>query len=98
MQHQKEYYQNLFASNKSVKFTLTNTEGNKLTPEDREPVEKPFTLEELTVSVKQLKVNKTCGNDGWPSEIMQFFLSKFSDLYFNAINYAKEQGVLHLAA
>ena len=57
-----------------------------------------ITLEEVTAAVKSLKHNKTCGMDGCPAEMLQFFWSKWGTLYYNALQYAFRVGKLHLSA
>ena len=57
-----------------------------------------ITLEEVTAAVKSLKHNKTCGMDGCPAEMLQFFWSKWGALYYNALQYAFRVGKLHLSA
>ena len=55
-------------------------------------------MEELTRAVKSFKSDKCPGNDGLSAEFYQFFWSKLKSIYHSAILYAKQKGILHLAA
>ena len=78
-------------------FTFINT-GNELDNSSASEMNSDITFAELTAAVKSLKQNKCCGNDGLPAEFYQFFWSKFGHIYHDTLKYAKQMGVLHLAA
>ena len=68
LKEEQKFYQSLYKSDPNVQFKLQNT-GTKLSEEHRIELDKPFTLEELTFEVKNLKPNKCPGNDGLCIEI-----------------------------
>ena len=99
LKEQKNFYSELYTKNKKVCFILENKTNIKLTPEDREALDAPITMEELTEAVKSLKRQKAPGLTGLPAEFYQFFWSKIKELFHKAIEYAfKEKGYLHLTA
>ena len=84
-QMQKEFYQNLYQSDKTVTFNLQNENGITLPKELREQHEKPFSLDELKFAVRQMKRNKTPGVSGLTADFYKAFFSKISDILFAAI-------------
>ena len=96
---QKQYYAELYKKNPNVSFTLVNDPHFLVLDEDeRNTIEKEFTLQEFDEAVKQLKRNKCCGSDGMSAEYYQFFWSKLCPIYYEAIRYAHQTGKLHLTA
>ena len=94
---QHHFYSNLYSANDKVSFDLINN-GNSIDPDDKEILESPITLDELTEADRSLNKNKCPGGDGFPSEFYQFFWSKIKFMYFNAITYAIQMGTLHFTA
>ncbi len=77
----KKYYMDLYTSQShgdlsKMESFLSSIDLPYLSEEDRESLEKPFSSTELLDTIKSLPVNKSPGEDGFPSE----FYKEFQDL------------------
>ena len=98
LHEQRKFYQQLYTANSNTVFQLQNNTGKKISSEQKETLDKPITIQELTATVKSLKKAVTPGVDGLNSEFYQFFWPKIQTLYLNALNYAYSVGILHDSA
>ena len=57
-----------------------------------------LTLDELNLAVRNLKRQKTPGSSGLTAEFYQFFWDKIKDMFFNAIQFSIQSGMLHASA
>ena len=95
---QAEYYERLYKMDKDVKFELVNKTSQKITSEQRDYLDAPLTLMELTTALNQFAVDKTPGCDGFTAEVYQALWPCIGELYHAAIMYAFEQHELHISA
>ena len=97
LEMQKNYYQELYTSDKNTKFSLFNTTDIKLTGNKKKELDEEITMEEVTAAVKSLKTNKVGGLDGFSAKFYQFFWSKIKHLYFAALKFAIKNQTFHQA-
>lgn len=96
---QKRFYEELYTSDPVVQFSLKNqNDERKLTNEERESLEVPLSIQDLTYSLKNMAAGKTPGADGLTSAFYAGFWDILSEPLLCAINYAKRQGRLHISA
>ena len=81
-----------------VEFKFVEHNGNKLSEEEKQNMDRKATFEEVTVALKNLKVNKTPGCNGLMPSIYQILWDHIGRIVFDAIVYAQEIGKLHLSA
>lgn len=99
LQEQKKFYQELYQSDSKVEFTLTNPNlDNVLSNEERNDLDEPVTLDDLTYSLKNMASGKTPGTDGLTPDFYKCFWNKLSGPLLCAFNYAKKEGCLHSSA
>ena len=95
---QVKFYRNLYSANTSVEFKFVEHNGNKLSEEEKQNMDRKVTFEEVTVALKNLKVNKTPGCNGLMPSTYQILWDHIGRIVFDAIVYAQEIGELHLSA
>ena len=71
--HQYEFYKELYTSDPKIHFNLENTTNIRVHEEMHTQDEIPFSYEEMKIALKQLKSNKTPGEDGIPPELLKMF-------------------------
>ena len=64
LREQVQFYQNLYTKDESVKFTLENKTGIKITEEQKETLEQEIQIDELYTALKSMRVGKVPGCDG----------------------------------
>ena len=75
LKEQKEFYQELYKEDEHVKFTLSNTHSPCVPAHIQKDQEKQLTLEDLQQSIKKMNNNKTPGEDGNTSRLLQGILA-----------------------
>ena len=74
IQEQFKFYQKLYEADTSVVFDIKNDTDIKLSEEQREVGEVPFTKEEISVALLHMKSGKTPGEDGLPPSCTRSFM------------------------
>lgn len=98
LQEVSKYYKELYQSNSTINFNLKNDSDIKISNADKLKLDQDISLQELTTAVFSMPNNKTPGIDGLPIEIYKTFWDKLGQLYYDAIIYAKENGILNINA
>ena len=98
LEAQYQYYDKLYTKNDCVKFQVRNRTGVAISVEQKHMLDKPISLEQLHVAVKQFPVDKTPGVDALTSEFYVHFWDKIADVYHKAILFTVGQGELHISA
>ena len=93
---QAEFYQNLYSKDQDVKFQLENKTGKTIRI-DLVPSQQ-LTFQEVTTAMKQLKNEKTPGDDGIPTEVYKKLWTQMGPMLYDAIIYSYEQNILHKTA
>ena len=88
LQIQKEYYQELYTADKTVKCNLTaENVQNKVDEDDIGKSDDPFSCEEFGQAIKNLKNGSCPGSDGIPAEFYKVFWKGIKQSF---CEYAKE--------
>ena len=98
LQEQHRFYKELYTADTSISFQLTNDSDLKIMQCDKDMLDKPISLEELSNAVRSLKKSKTPGLDGLTSEFYQYFWPKLAHMYLRALNECNEEGELYQSA
>ena len=92
MEETKKYYQNLF-SNKDQILTEVDLDNlfkdiniDKLSDLQRNSIESPMTMAEISNSLYKMNNNRTPGSDGFPADFYKVFWSKIKHFILRAIN------------
>ena len=93
-----EFCKKLYTADLDIQFTFVNKYGIKLTNGEGDELDRPLTLEELSMAVKGMQKSKTPGCDGLPMEILVRLWHKIGELLLNVFNFTFEKGLLHLSA
>ena len=96
---QQKFYQDLFTSKKSIPLensTYFSFLENlpRLSQAIQENLDLPLTLEELEIVIKQSKLNKAPGPDGYTNEFFKFFRAELQVWLFRAYQESFECGML----
>ena len=96
---QQKFYQDLFTSKKSIHLensTYFSFLENlpRLSQAIKENLDLPLTLEELEIVIKQSKLNKAPGPDGYTNEFFKFFRAELQVWLFRAYQESFECGTL----
>ena len=73
---QKEFYQELYARDPTINFSLTNTTDIKVPESLHEVLNRPFNEQDIKDAVFSMKLNKTPGKDGISVDLYRFFWEK----------------------
>ena len=90
-----DFYKDLFTpspTSKSMQNKLLKNITTSISRDDRINLDSPITLAELDVAVEQLKVDKSPGVDGIPSEFYKEFWPLFRKQYLAFINETENTG------
>ena len=79
LQLQKDFYENLYACNKDIKFNVPNIYNIKVSEEYKQQNSEPININEISKAIQMLPNGKTCGNDGLPIEYYKMFWSQLKD-------------------
>lgn len=93
----KDFYQDLYTSEGTDKHTsdLFTKHAKKLTDEQKQTLESPFTTEEIEKTIIDLNKNKSPGPDGLTAEFYQHFKGILSSALVALYNYTYEKGTFH---
>ena len=87
---QCNFYKNLYSSKGDVEIDdlkLINIDKLPvITAEDKRVNELPFSEKEISQAVKELKINKTPGTDGFTSEFYKYFWPLLKEIFLLVIN------------
>jgi hypothetical protein len=73
-------------------YFLKDNDVQTIEDEDKQVLDHPITIDELTKAVKELPNNKTPGSDGLPVEFYKMFWGKIQQTVFESIEYAIDKG------
>ena len=73
--------------NRARRRAVIRTIKRKLTPEQREDLDRPLSAEELCSALKTMNPNKSPGPDGWPAAFFQIAPETFSQILLLVFNY-----------
>ena len=94
----KSFYENLYTfrptQNINIERQLNFNDIPKLNEEQKASLEGPITIEEMLVSLKNMKNNKSPGSDGFTIEFFKFFWIDIGSFIVRSINYGFEIGQL----
>ena len=88
---EQKYYEKLYTKDEDVEFRATNTYDIKVNTVEREAQEREITLNEMATAIKELKNNKTPGEDGLPVEFYKVFFGKIGELLLDVYMCAYEE-------
>ena len=94
----KKFYSKLYETDESVKFKYVNDLESGITQEQKEALDAPITMQELSKAVKSLKRGKSPGNDGLINEFYMLNWEKIKEHLFQAIVYGLNNGKIHDSA
>ena len=98
LEKQREFYQNLYTEDEEVSFTLQNNTDVSLSEEQAKEISHDLQEHEFRSALKQLKNNKTPGNDGLTADFYKVFWGKIGDYMLTAIETALQKEQLHKTA
>jgi hypothetical protein len=106
IEEQKKFYEllyrdtddlpNEFTDNATKYFLNSDIKIQGLADEDKEELECPITIEEISKAIKDLATNKSPGTDGLSSEFYVYFWPQIQNLVWESINYAIENNRLSI--
>ena len=90
---QQKFYQDLFSSKETIplkesKFFDKLHSLPKISDSNKEQMDAPYTIEELLQAIKNSKLNKAPGPDGYSNEFFKFFIEELKFWIFRYINEA----------
>ena len=95
---QAKFYEKLYKNDSSVRFSMQNTNGTKITDEQREYLDSPLTQQEFQKVLRDFPSEKSPGCDGLLAEVYQCFWTEIQEPYLAAIQHAVANGELHISA
>ena len=88
---QEEYYRNLYKKDDTVFFDEKNETELYVSQDMRAEQNLPFSEEEISRAVMQLKNNKVCGGDGLPIDLYKVMWAKLKTPFMNMLNEVYEK-------
>ncbi len=89
MSEEQRFYENLYKSkgvdNTSQEFFFGSCNVPKLSQDQKESLEQPITINEISKAVKSMKNGKTPGSDGLTTDFYKFFWGKLKNLVYESI-------------
>lgn len=99
LDEQFRFYHALYHSDPNVCFSIKPAPNDpKISNQERDFLEQPLTIEEITASIKEMSNDKSPGCDGLPIEIYKVLWKYIAPIYFEAIQAAIKEGLLMLSA
>ena len=92
---QARYFQELYTSSPKTQFPYVNINDPKINVVDQLVVDRPLSIDEFTYALKGIKKSSCPGCDGFSARFYVMFWGKIKDVYFEAIQYALDEGRLH---
>ena len=96
----KCFYENLFRNNDNnlndvdLDYILRNANQTILTATESNSLEGLLTMEEISLSLKNMHNNKTPGIDGFPADFFKFFWNKLRFFILRCLNQSFKDGSL----
>lgn len=102
IQHQKNFYQTLYAertgaASTNIRQTLISLTGPKLTREVSNELEGEIKLREMSQALKFMKNEKSPGLDGFTVEFFKFFWQDLKYFVLRSVNQAIDTGTLSIS-
>ena len=94
LEAQQKFYEKLYKSDQAIHFNIKNECNISLSEQKAHKLDTPFTFEEFSIALKQMKNSKCPGLDGIPCDFWKVFFSKIGWLLFEVITYSLENNVL----
>ena len=95
LQHQQQYYQQLYAKDEQVHFDLVNASGIGLTEEMANELNRPFSDKEIAQAVLAMSNGKSPGPDGLPIEVYKVCWPQLNRILIKAIDKCCEHSQLY---
>ena len=95
---QKQFYGELFDSDRNVHFDLKNPTEIKVPEHIRLWQNQPITYEEVSKAISQMSNQKTPGVDGIPVEFYKFFWKEIKDIFMELVADISSNGHMHKSA
>ena len=92
---QRKFYSKLYKTDPTTRFMYENDTQVKVTPQDRDRMDKPITIEEFSQALYTLKNGKAPGSHGLQPEVYKMFWTKIKKYCYEAFTYAISNGLLH---
>ena len=105
LQHQREFYKELYEEDEGINFTCKNNYGIQVPCEIYKNQSIQISSEDLTEALKGMKNDKTPGEDGIPANFYKVFWSRLKNIFYemvlevyreNKLHYTARQGILNL--
>ena len=98
LEEQACFYEKLYKADNGIKFEYQNTEQVKVTKEEKDMLNDPFTISELASALKDLSRGKTPGCDGLTTEFYIVFFDKLKYILHEAFQHVYQEGKLYESA
>ena len=98
LEEQKRFYENLYSAEEDVEFSLENKYGIYVSESIKSNQEKQISMADLECAIKQMKNNKTPGQDGLPIDFYKVFWTKIKQCFYEMMLYNYKLGKLHETA
>ena len=98
LEEMKNFYENLYQEDRSVKFNIQNETETKLTESERNSLEEDITLSECYEALFNMKRNKAPGCDGLSCEFYQTFWPEIGNIVLNVIQDSQNSQLLNMSA
>ena len=98
LEHQRQFYSELYEKDDFVKFSLSNQTGITVPEEIRLQQDKQITMTDLAEAIKTMNNNKTPGQDGIPVDVYKVFWAKLQKPFYDMVIENYELEVLHNTA
>ena len=85
MKEYEKFYTKLYKADEKINFDIQNVTDIKLTNQQRDNIDHPFTKEEIAIALKDLKSNRTPGHDGWSPEFFKMFFAKLGQPMYDML-------------
>ena len=98
IREQFKFYKKLYAKNPEIEFALKNETTQKLSQDQKQELDTPFTFEEFTQALKGMAKQKSPGSDGLSCEFYVVFWSRIGKLVWQAMQVSHKRGRLYKSA
>ena len=95
LEHQCQFYEQLYKADVDVKFTLSNNFGIYVPNDIKEKQDQQLLVQDLCKAMKLMNNNKTPGSDGIPVDFYKVFWSRLSTAFYNMIEEVFATKYLH---
>ena len=98
IQHQRQFYKDLYEEDTDVKFNLKNTYNIQVPEEIKQQQDTQLTIQDLQQAIKGMSNNKTPGEDGLPADFYKVFWTKIKEPFYEMAMSAYDNNILHSTA